>query len=58
MVSQDSEKVFQAEEVETRQPYNAAPAGFGQKTKRHCARFWWLHLIIFCITFLIIALCL
>lgn len=32
--------------------------GFGQKFKRHCARFWWLHIIIFCIIFLIIALCL
>jgi hypothetical protein len=32
--------------------------GFGQKAKRHCVRFWWLHLIIFCISFLIIALCL
>lgn len=34
------------------------PAGFGHKVKRHCARFWWLHLIIFCAGFLIIALCL
>lgn len=32
--------------------------GFGQKVKRHCARFWWLHLIIFCVVFLIVALCL
>jgi len=54
--SQDSDKNFQAEEIETRQPY-AAP-GYGYKTKRHCARFWWIHLIIFCIVFLIIALCL
>lgn len=35
-----------------------AKAGFFAKTKRHCARFWWLHIIIFCICFLIIALCL
>jgi len=54
--SQDSEKNFRAEEVETRQPYVAS--GYGYKTKRHCARFWWIHLIIFCIVFLIIALCL
>ncbi|KAI9645356.1 hypothetical protein NHQ30_006093 [Ciborinia camelliae] len=33
-------------------------SSFGGKVKRHCARFWWIHLIIFCITFLIIALCL
>jgi hypothetical protein len=31
---------------------------FGSKVKRHCARFWWLHLIAFCVIFLIIALCL
>ncbi|APA07312.1 hypothetical protein sscle_02g020820 [Sclerotinia sclerotiorum 1980 UF-70] len=31
---------------------------FGGKVKRHCARFWWIHLIVFCIVFLIIALCL
>ncbi|KAH7317912.1 hypothetical protein BKA65DRAFT_109925 [Rhexocercosporidium sp. MPI-PUGE-AT-0058] len=29
---------------------------FGQKAKRHCARFWWLHLIIFCLVFLLVAL--
>jgi hypothetical protein len=56
MVSQDSDKKYQTEEIETRQPH-AAP-GFGQKAKRHCSRFWWLHLIIFCVIFLIIALCL
>jgi len=32
--------------------------GFGSKVKRHCVRFWWLHIIIFCIIFLIISLCL
>jgi hypothetical protein len=58
MVSQESDKKFGAEEVETSQPYGGRPAGFGQKTKRHCSRFWWLHLIIFCVIFLIIALCL
>jgi len=36
----------------------AARGGAGSKIKRHCARFWWLHLIIFCVIFLIIALCL
>ncbi|KAN0106018.1 Protein of unknown function (DUF3712) domain containing protein [Hyaloscypha variabilis] len=56
MDSGDSDKKFQTEEIETRQPY--APQGFGQKTKRHCSRFWWLHLVIFCVLFLIIALCL
>jgi hypothetical protein len=51
-----------AEKIESRgDTYENAqtrPAGFGQKCKRHCARFWWLHLIIFCAGFLIIALCL
>jgi hypothetical protein len=36
----------------------SAKGGFGSKVKRHCARFWWLHLIIFCVIFLIVALCL
>jgi hypothetical protein len=53
-----SEKRFQAEEIERRDAYDAAPAGFGQKAKRHCSRFWWLHLIVFCVIFLIVALCL
>jgi hypothetical protein len=34
------------------------PNGFGQKTKRHFKRFWWLHIIVFCAVFLIVALCL
>jgi hypothetical protein len=54
--SQESDKNFQAEEIETSQRH--ATPGRGQKVKRHCARFWWLHLIIFCVIFLIIALCL
>jgi len=29
---------------------------FGQKVKRHCARFWWLHLLIFAACTLIITL--
>lgn len=36
----------------------ATKPGFGQKLKRHCARFWWIHVIVFCIIFLIVALCL
>lgn len=31
---------------------------FGQKLKAHLRKWWWVHLIIFCISFLIIALCL
>ena len=30
--------------------------GFGSKVKRHCARFWWIHVIIFCVIFLIVSL--
>lgn len=55
--SHDSEKAYEAEQIETRQPVAARP-GFGYKAKRHCARWWWVHVIIFCISFLIIALCL
>jgi len=53
--SQDSEKAYEADQIETRQ-VAARPAGFGQKTKRHCKRWWWVHVIIFCLCFLIIAL--
>lgn len=28
----------------------------GQKLKRHCARFWWLHLLIFIALVLVIVL--
>ncbi|KAE8442982.1 hypothetical protein EG329_002445 [Mollisiaceae sp. DMI_Dod_QoI] len=63
--SHDSDKNFevgegkyQAEQIEEQRSYIDAPSTKRQKVKRHCARFWWLHLIIFCIIFLIIALCL
>lgn len=29
---------------------------FAQRSKRHCAKWWWLHLLIFCAVFLLIAL--
>lgn len=35
-----------------------ARGGVGSKIKRHCARFWWAHLIFLCAAILIIALCL
>lgn len=54
----DSQNKFSDEQVESREEYPAPKSGFLGKTKRHCARFWWLHLIVFCICFLIIALCL
>jgi cytoskeletal protein RodZ len=54
-LSKMSEKYEQEQQVEERA---ARKPGFGQKAKRHCARFWWVHLIIFCVVFLIIALCL
>ncbi|KAA8576003.1 hypothetical protein MFRU_033g00340 [Monilinia fructicola] len=55
----DSDKKGEQEEVE-QYPISSTPAkrSLGSKVKRHCARFWWLHLIIFCVLFLIIALCL
>jgi len=45
-------------EHENVKSHPVAKGGFFAKTKRHCARFWWLHIIIFCVCFLIIALCL
>ncbi|PQE08992.1 pre-mRNA processing factor 4 protein [Rutstroemia sp. NJR-2017a WRK4] len=54
----DSDKKVEPEEVEYGTTDSPKPRTFGGKVKRHCARFWWLHLIIFCIVFLIIALCL
>ncbi|ESZ97249.1 hypothetical protein SBOR_2372 [Sclerotinia borealis F-4128] len=54
----DSDKKVEREEVDQYETSAPAKKSFGGKVKRHCARFWWLHLIIFCISFLIIALCL
>jgi hypothetical protein len=42
--------------VNSAEPVTQKKAGFASKAKRHCVRFWWLHLIIFCVIFLIIAL--
>jgi cytoskeletal protein RodZ len=54
-----SDKVYEAgEQIEESPSYAVRKPTAFQKTKRHCQRFWWLHLIIFCIIFLIIALCL
>lgn len=58
--SNDSEKAYEADQIEISNNVAGRPAavGFGAKAKRHCARWWWVHIIIFCISFLIIALCL
>ncbi|KIN07058.1 hypothetical protein OIDMADRAFT_36718 [Oidiodendron maius Zn] len=32
--------------------------GFKRKVNRHCARFWWAHLLVVCSSILIISLCL
>jgi len=47
---------MEVEQIEN-EPTYVKPT-FGQKVKRHCARFWWLHVIIFIICFLIVTLCL
>lgn len=55
-----SEKKVELEQVE-REVTPSATNGkqsFGQRAKRHCMRWWWVHLIVFCASFLIIALCL
>ncbi|TGO48070.1 hypothetical protein BOTNAR_0495g00040 [Botryotinia narcissicola] len=54
----DSDQKVERAEVEQYETSPPAKRSFGGKIKRHCARFWWIHLIIFCVTFLIIALCL
>jgi hypothetical protein len=48
---------YDGEQVEHTE-YAGAPTTYGGRFKRHCARRWWLHVLIFCIIFLIIALCL
>jgi len=59
MTGSDPDKVFESgEQIEEQTSYAVRKPTTGQKIKRHCARFWWLHLLIFCIIFLIIALCL
>lgn len=52
----DGEKKVDLEQIEVEPSYNDPKPSFGQKAKRHCARFWWVHLIIFCASFLLIAL--
>jgi len=55
----DSDNKVEREEVEQcGEDTRPAKRSFGGNVKRHCARYWWIHLIIFCISFLIIALCL
>ncbi|KAG9242033.1 hypothetical protein BJ878DRAFT_426769 [Calycina marina] len=60
----ESEKALEIDCVENENqqvPYTQPQkqgVGVGSKIKRHCARFWWLHIIIFCIIFLIVSLCL
>jgi hypothetical protein len=43
-------------EVAARTPEDSLRPGRRQKFKRHCARWWWLHLLTFCVLFLLIAL--
>jgi len=55
----DSDKKVKREEIESEDSREIIPpATFGQKVNRHCVRFWWVHVIIFCVVFLIVALCL
>lgn len=54
------DKAIEAEQIET-EPYETQKvesAGFLTKYKRHCTKWWWVHVIIFCVIFLIVALCL
>jgi hypothetical protein len=54
------DKAIETEQIESG-PFESKKVqsgGFLSKTKRHCAKWWWVHIIVFCIVFLIIALCL
>jgi hypothetical protein len=51
-----SEKKVNLEQIEVGPSYTEPKPSFGQRAKRHCARRWWVHLIIFCASFLLIVL--
>lgn len=55
-----SHKEADVEQHERAKGVNGVNAGakptFGQKLKRHCGRFWWIHLIIFIIVVLVVVL--
>ncbi|KAK2629504.1 hypothetical protein QTJ16_000324 [Diplocarpon rosae] len=51
---QPGEKNAPGNNLELRE-YGTKPT-FGQKAKRHCARFWWIHLIVFCLIVMLIIL--
>lgn len=53
----DSDKKVEATRIEN-VAVESPSVGFGAKAKRHCSRFWLPHLIVFCISFLIITFCL
>lgn len=54
MMASDDEKAH-VEQHDGVNSYNRKPT-FGQKLKRHCARFWWVHLIILIIIVLVVVL--
>jgi hypothetical protein len=55
-LTHDSEKKAGLEQIEVGPSTTGPKPSFGQKAKRHCARWWWVHLIIFCASFLLLAL--
>lgn len=58
--SDSEDKAIETEQIEQGN-YEATPIGkgsWGYRIKKHFARWWWVHLIIFCALFLIISLCL
>lgn len=57
MDSLDDKKATSATQVENGS-YSEAKPSFFQRTKRHYAKYWWAHVAFFCISFLIICLCL
>jgi hypothetical protein len=54
-----SEKQMELEQYEIHQQdfvKNVKKRTAGQRFKRHCARYWWFHIVIFCIIFLLTTL--
>ena len=55
MSGSDKEETQVMEQEAYKSGHTTKPS-FGQKVKRHCARFWWLHVIIVIIIVLVVTL--
>ncbi|KAI9050650.1 hypothetical protein LZ554_005807 [Drepanopeziza brunnea f. sp. 'monogermtubi'] len=50
------EQSYEQQELQEPQEDVTPKRTFGQKAKRHCARFWWIHVIVFCLIVMIVTL--